>query len=46
MTTPWLKIEETNRQTKVDMTQHRKLTNIKQHEPHQKLGEISGALDA
>ena len=31
-----------NRQTIVNMTQHRKLKN-KQHEPHQKLGVIAGA---
>ena len=33
-----------NRQTIVHTTQHRKLKN-KQHEPHQKLGVISGALE-
>ena len=32
----------TNRQTTVHITQHRKLKH-KQHEPHQKLGVISGA---
>ena len=42
LTTPWLKMKLTNRQTNVHMTQHRKLKN-KQHEPHQKLGVISGA---
>ena len=36
------KKKRTNRKTKVHMTQHRKLKN-KQHEPHQKLGVISGA---
>ena len=38
MTMPWLKTKKNkpNRQTKVHMTQHRKLKN-KQHEPHQKL---------
>ena len=37
------KNEKKNRQTIiVHMTQHRKLKN-KQHEPHQKLGVISGA---
>ena len=35
MTTPWLKMKRTNRQTIVHRTQHRKLKN-KQHEPHQK----------
>ena len=36
------KMKRTNRQTIVHTTQHRKLKN-KQHEPHQKLGVISGA---
>ena len=35
-------MKRTNRQTKVHMTQHRKLKN-KHHEPNQKLGLISGA---
>ena len=35
------KNEKTNRQTIEHMTQNRKLKN-KQHEPHQKLGVISG----
>ena len=35
-------MKKTNRQTIVQMTQHRKLKN-KQHEPHEKLGVISGA---
>ena len=39
---PWLNMKRTNRQTKVHMTQHRKLKN-KQHEPQQKQGVISGA---
>ena len=42
LTTPWLKMKQTNRQKIVHMTQHRNLQN-KQHEPHQKLGVISGA---
>ena len=42
MTTPCLKMKETNKQTILHMTHHRKLKN-KQHEPHQKLGLISGA---
>ena len=42
LTTLWLKMKKTNRQTKVHLTQHKKLTN-RQHEPHQKLGVISGA---
>ena len=33
-----------NRQTIVHMTQNRKLKN-KQHEPHKKLGVISGASE-
>ena len=33
---------EKDKQTTAHMTQHRKLKN-KQHEPHQKLGVISGA---
>ena len=36
------KNKKTNRQIKVQKTQHRKL-KTKQHEPHQKLGVISGA---
>ena len=39
-----LKRKKTNRQTIVHMTQHRKLKN-EQHEPHQKLGMISGARE-
>ena len=35
-------MKRTNRQTIVHKTQHRKFKN-KQHEPHQKLGVISGA---
>ena len=34
-------MKKTNRQTTTHMTQHRKPKN-KQHEPHQKLGVISG----
>ena len=41
MTTPWLKMNRTNRQTIVHTTQHRKLKN-KLNEPYQKLGVISG----
>ena len=44
MTTPWLKMKKTNRQTIVHMTQHRKLKN-KQHEPPKKLEVISGASE-
>ena len=44
LTTPWLKIKRTNRQTIVHMAQHKKLKN-KQHEPQQKLGVISGATE-
>ena len=33
LTTPWLKMKKTNRQTIVHTTQHRKLKN-KQHEPN------------
>ena len=36
------KIKKTNRQIIVQKTQHTKL-KTKQHEPHQKLGVISGA---
>ena len=42
LTTPWLKMKKTNRQTIVHKTQHRKL-KTEQQEPHQKLGVISGA---
>ena len=38
------KNEKTNRKTIADMTHNRKLKN-KQHEPDQKLGVISGALE-
>ena len=37
-------MKKTNGQTIVHMTQHRNLNN-KQHEPHQKLGVITGALE-
>ena len=44
LTTPWLKMKKTNRQTIVHTKKHRNLKN-KQHEPHQKLGVISGATE-
>ena len=37
-------MKKPNRQTIVHMTQHRKLKN-KQHEPHPKLGVISGVSE-
>ena len=37
------KNKKTDRQIIVQKTQHRKQLKTKQHEPHQKLGVISGA---
>ena len=41
---PWLKLKKTYRQIIVHLKQHRKL-KTEQHEPHQNLGMIAGALD-
>ena len=41
LTTPWPKMKKTNRQTIAQKKLHRKL-KTEQHEPHQKMGVISG----